>query len=63
MTRAINAMSDRLLALVVPRAAAKADCGEYYQFCFCDSRGYYRRLCCRTTGLCGNCRYAGPYCH
>ena len=37
MTKSVQALADRLVSVVVPRATAKAySCGEYYlQFCYC----------------------------
>jgi hypothetical protein len=57
MVRTVNAVSDRLLGLVVPRVTAHADpCGEYYRDCTYCSAGYRLvQFCCRTTGACGSC--------
>jgi hypothetical protein len=57
MVRTINAVSDRLLGLIVPRVTAHADpCGEYYEPCGCSPFWYRSRFCCRTTGACGPCQ-------
>jgi len=60
MTKTLETLSDRLLALVVPKITAKADpCGEYYEFCYCSGNNAYTRFCCRKGG-CNPCRRTGP---
>jgi hypothetical protein len=62
MTRTITALSDRLLSLVAPKAAAKAaGCDEVW--CYCSGHwGVYRR-CCYSGGVysCGGCRRTTAY--
>jgi hypothetical protein len=55
MMRTLNAIGDKLLAMVVPRTTAKADCGEYYEWCYCVGRYAYHKFCCASTGSCGSC--------
>ena len=56
MIRSVNAISDRLLGLVVPRVTAHADpCGAYFVYCYCVVRQYYQRICCSVQGTCGGC--------
>jgi hypothetical protein len=58
MIRTVNALCDRLLARVVPPVTVHADCGEYYEPCGpCLGLFRHYRLCCRSTGACGACRY------
>jgi hypothetical protein len=54
IVRTVNAISDRLLGLVVPRVTAHADCGETWEYCFCIDPWAYFKLCCRNTGACNS---------
>jgi hypothetical protein len=64
MKRTVNAVSDRLLGLLVPRVTAKAEpCGPldtYY--CGCGGNWTYEKLCCRYSGSCYPCKRAYPGC-
>ena len=69
MTRMIGKLSDRLLALVAPKAEAEAavcdicPCREV--FCYCQGPRYYTKTCARTPGgshCCNPCRSLGFGC-
>ena len=66
MTRTITALSDRLLALVAPRAVAKAACKDVCSqvACYCQGARYYEKTCCyrNCKYSCGTCRYIATGC-
>jgi hypothetical protein len=57
MTRTINALSDRLLRIFVPRASAQAEpCGPLDLYlCNCTNVLWFQ-WCCRYSGSCYPCR-------
>ena len=56
---AVNALSDRLLRVFVPRASAKAEpCGQLITYpCFCLKPFGYWRNCCSISGTCYPCTF------
>jgi hypothetical protein len=69
MLSLIEKLSDRMLAMVVPRAEAEAANCDYspcqWKFCYCYGSRWYRKLCCRTgtgSSCCNPCKSQGQGC-
>ncbi len=64
MTRTMNALSDRLLRVFVPRATAQAEpCGPLdVYYCGCGGGYHWFQNCCRYSGACYPCRASRTPC-